>query len=147
MFSFSTPASAAIMDRKSVLEPCIRNKGSMSFWKLYLYPSLTSRFIWTARLGSIKISRSTATSFVSSLFPSCTITRPATERGLSNHGPQSIPPYFSTFNFTYWFSTFISGSSLIFKDGESLWLAAILKPVNSLQGTWNAMMADLFLVT
>mgnify|MGYP002617286037 CR=1 FL=1 len=43
-------------------------------------------------------------------------------------GAQSIPPYFSTFNFTYWFSTFISEDSLIFKVGESLWLAAIWKP-------------------
>lgn len=48
---------------------------------------------------------------------------PAIDNGRSNQLDIIMPPYFSTFNFTYAFSTVISGFALILKEGESVWLA------------------------
>ena len=81
------------------------------------------------------------------LFPFFTITLPAIPSGLSNQGAISIPPYFSTFNFTKFFSAVISALAFILNVGESLWAAVMLKPLNSSSGTLKAIIAELFLVT
>ena len=67
--------------------------------------------------------------------------------GLSNQGAISIPPYFSTFNLTKFFSAVISAFALILKVGESLWAAVILNPLKSFSGILNAIIEELLRVT
>ena len=117
---------------------------------MYLYPSLASRFMWIARFGMIIRSLSILTSLVSTPSGVCTTTRPATDSGRSSQGAHSMPPYFSTFSFTYRFATVISALGLTLKTGESQWLAMIWKPAISADftsGTRKAMMADPLRVT
>ena len=127
--------------------------GRSSFCTLNLWPSFASRFMWIARFGIISRSLSAFTRcclrviFLPSS-PALQIILPATERGLSNHGAQSIPPYFSTFSFMYFPSDFMQGFSFILNEGESLWLAVSIKPSKSFEGgSAKDIMEDEFLAT
>ena len=82
-----------------------------------------------ARLGIINKSLSMLTVCDIILSPSLTKTRPAIDNGLSSHDAIFIPPYFSVFNLIYEFSTATSGFFFNLNDGESPWVAQILKPV------------------
>ena len=118
-----TPQASANSFCRPSLAAALPISGSISVCAFSFTPSLASLFMWIARFGIIIRSCSTLTRRASKRPSTLHSTRPATESGLSSQVFSSMPPYFSTFSFTYFLSTTISALFFSLNAGESQWQA------------------------
>ena len=91
----SAPAAASSRAAKSGSAALVPIKGIKSTAGFSAESAPAVRVIWMATLGMITHGSPKFTFFTRKPSPSRTVTRPATDRGLSSHVERIIPPYFS----------------------------------------------------